>query len=92
MFNDGQAVRFNASSGSWGRVEKANHYGGYYVRWCYGLDAKGEPWTALSSVRPTEITPLDEATATEYFKCRCFSEEQEAIRKRVFLKESIYTG
>jgi len=83
-FHSGKAVRYGDVNGSWGRIDSANHYGGYYVRWNYGLDVKGEPVTAMSSVRPNEMLPLDEEVAKKYFNCRCFSDEQHAIKESYF--------
>lgn len=54
----GDAVRFGEPNGSYGLIESENHYGGYYVRWYYGKDVKGEDMTALSSVRPNQLVKI----------------------------------
>lgn len=60
-FQVGDPVKFNAPTGSIGKVEALNHYGGYYVRWTFGRDVAGEEMTSsLSSCKENELLPITE--------------------------------
>lgn len=59
VFKEGDYVKFNAPTGSIGRIEALNHYGGYYVRWTFGRDVKGEEMSSsLSSCTDRELLPI----------------------------------
>lgn len=63
IFKVGDLVRFGAPNGSIGRLIERNHYGGFYVEWIYGLDARGDLMRATGSVRGEQLMP---ATREEY--------------------------
>jgi len=83
MFADGTPVMFRSRNGSMGTIIKPNHYGGYYVRWNYGKDVKGEAMGETSSCRPEELIAIDTKLYAEYVACRGFSEEQNPIREKI---------
>jgi hypothetical protein len=62
----GDPVKFNHVNGSRGRIEAERSYGGFYVRWYYGRDVKGEHMTALSSVHEEDLVLITEEELTSY--------------------------
>ena len=61
-FKKGDFVKFDAPTGSIGRIEEVNHYGAYYVRWTFGRDVKGEEIkSSLSTCTDRELVPITRA-------------------------------
>lgn len=79
----GTPVRYRDPNGSWGKIEAHNHYGGYYVRWNYGRDVKGEPITDLCSIQPREVEQIPQELYDRYVAQRAWSEEQHAIEREL---------
>lgn len=89
-------VMFAAASGSFGRIIETVppngwHYSPRYtVRWCYGVDAKGEPMYATSRGKgPMELVNIDENLYAEYIKLPGFSDSdrrQRDVRKKIIAK------
>ena len=76
----GDAVQFADANGSVGLIEATRGYDdGFYVRWYYGLDARGEAWTALSSVARKDLIRINPTWLDRYRACHAFSEEQKAV-------------
>ena len=78
-YYNGQPIRINAVSGSWGTVLHANHFGGLYVEFNYGKDVKGDYITSCANVKHSDIIPVDPNVYTQYIKCRAWSDEQKQI-------------
>lgn len=78
-------VMFGEPNGSFGIIESENHYGGFYVRWYYGKDVKGEYMTAFSSCKPDQLMEIDRELFLEYRECRGFDSTQHTK-----IKEKIY--
>jgi hypothetical protein len=74
---------YGEPGGSLGLIESENHYGGYYVRWNYGVDVRGEAITSLSSVRPSMLMPIDGTLYRQYVACRAWSKEQKPILEKI---------
>lgn len=67
-FKIGDPVKFNAPTGSTGKIVHVRKDGPfaeeprYYVTWIYGLDVKGEPMTSLSGLMDAKnLVPISEA-------------------------------
>ena len=77
--NPGDAVKFRYLHGSVGRIESANHYGGFYVRWNFGRDVKGESIKSLSSVRADELVEIPQELYDQYVRHRAWSDAQKEV-------------
>ncbi len=67
-FKKDDYVKFNAPTGSIGKIEALNHYGGYYVRWTFGRDVRGEEIkSSLSSCEDRELISISKEI---YLKAR----------------------
>lgn len=67
----GQAIRINHPNGSWGTIIDHRHYDdGFYVKYNYGKDVKGEYITSTASVDRNDIVAVDENVYAQYINCR----------------------
>jgi len=77
----GDTFRFGVPNGSYGIIVDENHFGGFYVRYNYGLDVKGEPITASANLRADKMAPCPAEMYRRYTSCRAWSPEQREIDK-----------
>lgn len=80
----GDTVAFQGRGGSWGIIEAANNYGGFYVRWYYGKDVAGEDICERSSVKPHDLVAIPSEVFARYRACAAWTPEQAAIAREVF--------
>jgi hypothetical protein len=80
----GQPVRYGDPHGSWGTISSPRHYDdGWYVRWNYGKDVKGEAITSLGSYHDYELIPVERSIYERYINCRAWSDEQKEVLNEI---------
>lgn len=80
----GDTVAFQGRGGSWGIIESANNYGGFYVRWYYGKDDCGDDIRELSSVKPRDLVAIPAEAFARWRACSAWTSKQSAIAREVF--------
>ncbi len=88
----GCSIRINAMTGSWGTVLYANHFGGLYVEFNYGCNAKGEPILSKANVSYSDLVPVDPNVYSQFIKCRAWSDEQNSISEAYLKTRQIAFG
>lgn len=94
-YKDGDIVRINCASGSWGEVinvreptgDQSATYQCVDIKWTYGKNVNGDYISDVSRyVHSYDIIPLASKDYYEYINCRAWSDEQKIIGDRVINK------